>query len=95
MNKNQVTVDELLGLLNSISKSGHGDMNIFMGERYPLLSDAVCINLMSNELHIKNTYYDEKMEEAMRNARNNLKRVCRKYIADCYDAGIMKGYEQK
>ena len=38
MNK-QMTVDQLLEKLSSISQSGHGDMLICLGENYPLLED--------------------------------------------------------
>ena len=37
----QMTVDQLLEKLSSISQSGHGDMLICLGENYPLLEDAI------------------------------------------------------
>jgi len=83
----QITVNQLLNKLNTLSQSGYGDMPIFLGEKYPLLEDSISVNPCENKLHIRNTYYDEKMAEAMRKAINGMEDVHRTYIADCYKAG--------
>ena len=84
----QMTVDQLLEKLSSISRSGHGDMPIVLGEKYPLLDDAIGIWVSKNKLLIRNTYYDKKMAEALRKASENMKRVYRTYLDDCYKAGM-------
>lgn len=83
----QMTVDQLLEKLSSISQSGHGDMLIFLGENYPLLEDAIGIWIIENKLLIRNTYYDKKMEEALKKAADSMESVYRTYLADCYKAG--------
>lgn len=90
MNK-QMTVDQLLEKLSSISQSGHGDMPIFLGKNYPLLEDAFVVCVYENKLLIRNTYYDEKMAETLRKASENMKRVYRTYLDDCYKAGMEIG----
>lgn len=82
----QVKVDDLRILLESLSKNGNGDMSIFIGN-YPLLGDAVNIDFMKNEMRINNTYYDEQMVEAMRKMRETITNACTQYIKDCYKAG--------
>lgn len=84
----QMTVDQLLEKLSSISRSGHGDMLIFLGENYPLLEDAIGILVIKNRLQIRNTYYDKKMTEALRKAAENMESVYRTYLEDCYKAGM-------
>ena len=87
----QMTIDQLLEKLSSISRSGHGDMPIFLGENQPLLEDAIGIRIIENKLLIRNTYYDKKMAEAFRKASENMKRVYRTYLDDCYKAGMEIG----
>lgn len=84
---NQITVSKLLNILDGLLQSGFGDVPVFLGENYPLLEDSISVNLCENKLHIRNTYYDEKMAEAMRKAINGMEDVHRTYIADCYKAG--------
>lgn len=84
---NQITVSKLLNILDGLLQSGFGDAPVFLGENYPLLEDSISVNLCENKLHIRNTYYDEKMAEAMRKAVYGLDSVCRTYITDCYAAG--------
>lgn len=84
---NQITVSKLMDILDDLSQSGFGDVLVFLGENYPLLEDSISVNLRENKLRIRNTYYDEKMAEAMRKAINGMKDVHRTYIADCYKAG--------
>lgn len=84
----QMTVDQLLEKLSSISRSGHGDMPIVLGEKYPLLDDAIGVCFYEHKLQIRNTYYDKKLAEALRKASENMERVYRTYLDDCYKAGI-------
>jgi hypothetical protein len=88
---NQITVSQLLNMLDELSQNGFGDMPIFLGENYPLKDDSITINLHGNKLQIRNTYYDEKMTKAIRKAINGLESVHRTYIADCYAAGRKMG----
>lgn len=88
---NQITVSQLLNMLDELSQNGFGDMPIFLGENYPLKDDSITINLHENKLQIRNTYYDEKMTKAIRKAINGLESVHRTYIADCYEAGRKMG----
>lgn len=85
--RKQFTVDSLRGLLAQISYAGFGDMEIFIGENYPLMDDAVVTDFYHNKMSIKNTYYDEQMAEAMRRARDDMAAVYRRYLQDCYGAG--------
>lgn len=85
--RKQFTVDSLCNLLTRISDAGHGDMEIFIGENYPLIDDAVVTDFYHNKMTIKNTYYDEQMAEAMRRARDDMAAVYRRYLQDCYGAG--------
>ena len=84
----QMTVDQLLEKLSSISRNGHGDILIFLGENYPLLEDAIGIRMIENKLLIRNTYYDKKMAGALRKASENMESVYRTYLEDCYKAGM-------
>lgn len=84
---NQITVSQLLNTLDELSMNGFGDMPVFLGEKYPLLEDSINANLHENKLQIKNTYYDEKMAEAIKKAINGMKDIYRAYIIDCYKAG--------
>lgn len=84
---NQITVSKLLNILDKLSMNGFGDMPVFLGENYPLLEDSISVNPRENKLQIRNTYYDEKMTEAIRKAICGMEDVHRAYIADCYKAG--------
>ncbi len=88
---NQITVSRLLNILDELSMNGFGDMPIFLGENYPLQENSISINLHENKLQIRNTYYDEKMTEAIRKAIYGMEDVHRAYIADCYKAGREMG----
>lgn len=85
--RKQFTVDSLRNLLAQVSYAGYGDMEIFIGENYPLIDDAVVTDFYNNKMTIKNTYYDEQMAEAMRRARDDIAAVYRRYLQDCYEAG--------
>lgn len=63
---NQITVSRLLNMLDELSMNGFGDMPVFLGENYPLLEDSISVNPSENKLYIRNTYYDEKMAEAIK-----------------------------
>ena len=84
---NQITVSRLLNMLDELSMNGFGDTPVFLGENYPLLEDSISVNPSENKLYIRNTYYDEKMAEAIKKAINGMEDVRRAYIADCYKAG--------
>lgn len=84
---NQITVSRLLNMLDELSMNGFGDMPVFLGENYPLLEDSISVNPSENKLYIKNTYYDEKMAEAIKKAINGMEDAYRAYIVDCYKAG--------
>ena len=84
---NQMTVDKLLERLSNLSQNGYGNMSIFLGEKYPLLEDSITISPYENKMWIRNTYYDEKMTEAIRKAVYGLDAIYRTYITDCYAAG--------
>lgn len=84
----QMTVDQLLEKLSGISQSGYGDMPIVLGEKYPLLEDAIGICFYERKLQIRNTYYDKKMTEALRKAAENMESVYRTYLEDCYKVGM-------
>ena len=52
-----------------------------------MLEDSIGVNPHENKLQIRNTYYDEKMTEAIRKAVYGLDSVYRRYITDCCAAG--------
>lgn len=85
--RKQFTVDSLRNLLTRISDAGHGDMDVFIGENYPLIDDAIIIDFYHNTMKIKNTYYDEQMAVAMKYARDDMAAVYRRYLQNCYEAG--------
>ena len=86
----QMTVNSLLSMLNTLSRAGHGDMPIFLGTSYPLLKDAVLVDLIGCTLQIRNTYYDEKMAEALRKASSDLGQIYHAYLLDCLRAGMLE-----
>ena len=85
--RKQFTVDSLRNLLAQISYAGYGNMDIFIGENYPIMDDAVVTDFYNNKMTIKNTYYDRQMAEAMRRASDDMAAVYRRYLQDCYEAG--------
>ena len=85
--RKQFTVNSLRDLLTCISDAGFGDMDVFIGENYPLMDDAVVTDFYHNNVRMKNTYYDKQMAEAMRRARDDIAAVYRRYLQDCYGAG--------
>lgn len=85
---NQITVSKLLNILDELSMNGFGDMPVFLGENYPLLEDSISVNPHENKLQIRNTYYDEKMTEAIRNTINELENIRKTYISECILAGM-------
>lgn len=64
---------------------------MFLGENYPLLEDSISVNPHENKLQIRNTYYNEKMAEAIKKAINGMEDIYRAYIIDCYKAGRKMG----
>ena len=86
----QMTVNSLLSILNTLSRAGHGDMPIFLGANYPLLNSGLTVDCWTNKLMIRNDYYDEKMGEALRKARDGLGEIYRNYIEDCLEASMIE-----
>ena len=92
----QMTVDNLRRLLDMVSKIGYGDMLIFLGNHTPLLERSVCIDYTKNEFKFRNVYYDKAITTATEKMKNEISVIMRKYISDCYDAGlIIEGSEVK
>lgn len=64
LNKEILTVDSFKKILDELSVHGYGDMSILLGSDTPLLKDSIGINYMTNDLLIRNTYYDKKLVDA-------------------------------
>lgn len=87
INKNQVTVNSLKELLDKLSANGLGDMSICLGDDTPLLEDAICLDYISKQLLLRNTYYDKKIVDAAREFKDNINSAIQSYICKCYNAG--------
>lgn len=85
---NQITVIKLLNILDGLSMNGFGDMPVFLGENYPLLEDSISVNPRENKLKIRNTYYDNRMAEAMTKTIKELENIRKTYISECILAGM-------
>lgn len=85
---NQITVSRLLNMLDELSMNGFGDMPVFLGENYPLLEDSISVNPRENKLKIRNTYYDNRMAEAMTKTIKELENIRKTYISECILAGM-------
>lgn len=85
----QMTVDNLRRLLDMVSKIGHGDMLIYLGDYAPLLESSVCIDYTENKFKFRNVYYDKAITTATEKMKNEISAIMRKYISDCYDAGLI------
>ena len=85
----QMTVDNLRRLLDMISNIGHGDMLIYLGDYTPLLESSICISYTKNEFKFRNVYYDKAITTATERMKNEISAIMRKYISDCYDAGLI------
>ena len=82
------TVDSFKKILDALTELGYGDMSILLGNDTPLLHDSICINYMTNNLLIRNTYYDKKIVDAAEKLKDSIIRGIEGYRADCYHAGM-------
>ena len=83
------TVDTLKKILDSLHDGGYGDMPILLGNDTPLLRDSININYMTNDLLIRNTYYDKKLVDAAEELRVNIDVSIKHYLAECYRANMI------
>ena len=86
MDKEKLTVDSFEKILNELSVHGYGGMSIVLGTDTPLLKDSIGINFMTNELLIRNTYYDKKLVDAAEELKDNVNASIKQYLAECYRA---------
>lgn len=84
LNKEILTVDSFKKILDELSVHGYGDMSILLGSGTPLLKNSICINYMTNDLLIRNTYYDKQLTNAAEKLKDNIDESIRQYIAECY-----------
>ena len=87
MDKEKLTVGSFKKILDELSVHGYGDMSILLGSDTPLLKDSIGINFMTNELLIRNTYYDKKLIDAAEKLKDSINKDIKTYLADCYRAG--------
>lgn len=88
MDKETLTVDAFKKILDELSVHGYGDMSILLGSDTPLLKDSIGINYMTNDLLIRNTYYDKKLVDAAEKLKDNIDESIKHYLAECYHAGM-------
>ena len=88
MDKEILTVDTFKKILDELSVHGYGDMSILLGSDTPLLKDSIGINYMTNDLLIRNTYYDKKLVDAAEELKDNVNASIKHYLAECYHAGM-------
>ena len=86
MDKEKLTVDSFKKILDELSVHGYGDMSILLGSDTPLLKDSIGINFMTNELVIRNTYYDKQLVDAAEKLKDNVNASIKQYLAECYRA---------
>lgn len=86
MDKEKLTVDSFKKILDELSVHGYGDMSILLGSDTPLLKDSIGINFMTNELLIRNTYYDKQLVDAAEKLKDNVNASIKQYLAECYRA---------
>ena len=83
--KDQCTVKDLKELLNELSNNGYDNMPIFLGNKTPLLNDAICISYAFDVgVYFKNTHYDKELVNAADQLKNEIDVAVKKYIAHCY-----------
>lgn len=86
--KDQCTVKDLKELLNELSNNGYDNMPIFLGNKTPLLNDAICISYAFDVgVYFKNTHYDKELVNAADQLKNEIDVAVKKYITHCYYAG--------
>ena len=86
IDKEKLTVDSFKKILDELSVHGYGDMSILLGSDTPLLKDSIGINFMTNELLIRNTYYDKQLVDAAEKLKDNVNASIKQYLAECYRA---------
>ena len=86
MDKEKLTVDSFKKILDELSVHGYGDMSILLGSDTPLLKDSIGINFMTNELLIRNLYYDKQLVDAAEKLKDNVNASIKQYLAECYRA---------
>ena len=86
MDKEKLTIGSFKKILDELSVHGYGDMTILLGSDTPLLKDSIGINFMTNELLIRNTYYDKKLVDAAEELKDNVNASIKQYLAECYRA---------
>lgn len=87
LNKEILTVDSFKKILDELSVHGYGNMSILLGSDTPLLKDSIGINYMTNNLLIRNTYYDKQLTNAAEKLKDNIDESIKQYLAECYHAG--------
>ena len=84
----QCTVKDLKKLLNRLSDCGYDNMPIYLGDKTPLLNDAICISYSFNAgVYFKNTYYDKELAKSAQELKDTVDVAIKKYLAHCYHAG--------
>lgn len=93
MDKEKLTVDSFEKILNELSVHGYGDMSIVLGTDTPLLKYSIGINFMTNELLIRNTYYDKKLVDSAKELKDNIDESIKQYLAECHNAAVEQPQE--
>lgn len=84
----QCTVKDLKKILDDLSARGYDDMPIYLGDKTPLLNDAICIGYSFDiGMHFNNTYYDKELVECANELKDAMDMAVSKYIFHCYYAG--------
>ena len=87
MDKEKLTVDSFKKILDELSDHGYGDMTILLGNDTPLSQDSISVHYMTNNLLIRNTYYDKRLTNAAEKLKDSINKDIKTYLADCYRAG--------
>ena len=88
MDKEKLTVDSFKKILDELSDHGYGDMTILLGNDTPLSQDSISVHYMTNNLLIRNTYYDKRLPNAAEKLKDNIDESIKQYLAECYHAGM-------
>ena len=86
--KDQLTVDKLKNYLENISVNGYGDMPIFLGEKTPLLENALGINFLEKKVLIRNRYYDRAIADNATKLKETIGKAISDYILNCGIVGM-------
>lgn len=88
MDKERLTVGTFKKILDELSDHGYGEMSILLGSDTPLSQDSISIRYMTNDLLIRNTYYDKQLTNAAEKLKDNIDESIKQYLAECYHAGM-------